>query len=276
MFESLPSAGRLQCPACPGAPALSQHRAGLPLGGLHRCAHCMGVLAAHAAVAAAKKEFSSLHPLSRPRPVAHRCRACGRAASLGAARCEQCAAPLLLHCPRCTRSMVVLDVLGIVVDVCRGCELTFFDAGEFVHACNAPRAFVRALRLTPPPPAPGERSSSAGAGDVALEIAAASPIDTLDAIGHGAHAAGRVAHAAGQVALEAASHAQVADLAAAAGVTGQVALEAASAASHVDVGDVAAAVEVAGTVALGAAHAATEAASSAAETILEVLASIFD
>ena len=24
----------LQCPACPGAPVLSQHRAGLPLGGL--------------------------------------------------------------------------------------------------------------------------------------------------------------------------------------------------------------------------------------------------
>ena len=247
----------LQCPACPGAPVLSQHRAGLPLGGLQRCAQCMGVLAAHAAVAAAKKEFSSSHPLSRPRPVAHRCRACGRAASLGAARCEQCAASLLLHCPRCTRSMVVLDVLGIVVDVCRGCELTFFDAGEFFHACNAPRAFARALRLTPPPPGPTERGSGIGAGDVALEVASLAPIEALDAIGHGVRAAGLVAQAAGHVALGAADHG-------------------ARAASHVAVADVAAAAEAAGTVALGAAHAATEAAGSAAETILEVLASIFD
>jgi hypothetical protein len=214
----------------------------------------MGVLAAHAAVAAARKEFSSLHALSRPRAVAHRCRACGRAASVGAARCDQCAASLLLHCPRCTRPMAVLDVLGIVVDVCRGCELTFFDAGEFVHACNAPRAFVRALRLTPPPPGPAERGNGVGAGEVALEIASRSPLDTLNVIGHGASAAGHVAHAAGHVALEAASHAALA-------------------ASQVDV---AAAAEVAGTVALGVSHAATEAASSAAETILEILASIFD
>ena len=248
---------RLQCPACPGAPALSQHRAGLPLGGLHRCAQCMGVLAAHTAVAAAKKQFSSLHPLSRPRPVAHRCRACGRGASLGAARCAQCAASLSLHCSRCTRAMAVLDVLGIVVDVCRGCELTFFDAGEFVHACNAPRAFARALRLTPPPPAPAERANGSGAGEVAVELALLAPIDTLDAIGHGAHATGQIAHAAGHMALDAASHV-------------------ARAASHVGAGDVAAAAEVAGTVALGAAHAATDAAGSAAETILEVLASIFD
>jgi hypothetical protein len=217
----------------------------------------MGVLAAHAAVAAAKKEFSSLHPLSRPRPVAHRCRACGRAASLGAARCAQCAASLLLHCPRCTRLMAVLDVLGIVVDVCRGCELTFFDAGEFVHACNAPRAFVRALRLTPLPPSPTERGGGIGAGDVALELATLAPIETLDAIGLGARVASHTAHAAGHVALGAADHA-------------------ARAASHVAVADVAAAAEAAGAAALGAADAATGAAGSAAQTILEVLASIFD
>jgi TFIIB-like protein len=234
----------LQCPACPGAPALSQLRAGLPLGGLHRCAHCMGVLAAHAAVAEAKKQFASPHPLTRPRPVAHRCRACGRGASVGAARCAHCAASLVLRCPRCTRSMLVLDVLGIVVDVCRGCELTFFDAGEFVHACNAPRAFVRALRLTPPPPAPAQAGTGAsiGLGDAV----AFAPLETLEVIGYGAHAAGHVA-------LAAASHV-------------------AGTAAHVDL---AAAAELTGTVALGAAHAATEAASSAGETILEVLASIF-
>jgi hypothetical protein len=257
----------LHCPACPGTPALPERRSiaeqypgpelrpipelgsipelrsVLELDGLHRCRACQGVLADHAAVARAKQHFGPSHPVLRARQVSHRCRVCGGGAAVGVPRCEQCSASLLLRCPRCTRSMAVVevDVAGIVVDVCGACELTFFDAGELAFACRSPRAFLHALRQ------PASVPARAGAADVAVEVAMFAPVETLEAVAHGAHAAGHIAvTAAGHVA---------------------------HAARHVDV---VAVVETSGAAALGAADTASEAAGAAAETILEVLAALFD
>lgn len=236
---------RLHCPACPGTAALPEFREELESIGLHRCPSCQGVLADHAVVAAVKKHFGPSHPALRAQHVAHRCRVCGGRAAVGAPRCGQCSASMLLRCPCCTRPMAVVEVhvFGIVVDVCGVCELTFFDAGELAHACRAPRAFERAVRQRAPAP-----SSAARPGGVdAIDIVSFAPLDAIEAIGYGASAAGRVA-------VTAAGH--VVD------ATGQV--------------NVVAVAETTGAVALGAADTASEAAGAAGETILEVLALLFD
>jgi Zn-finger nucleic acid-binding protein len=236
---------RLHCPACPGTPALPQFRAELESIGLHRCPSCRGVLADHATVVAAKKHFGPSHPVLRAKQVAHRCRVCGGRAAVGVPRCGQCSASLLLRCPCCSRPMAVVevDVLGIVVDVCGACELTFFDAGELAHACGAPTAFASAVRQRASAP-----SSAARRGGVdVIDIVTFAPVDAIEAVGYGASAAGHVAvTAAGHVA----------------NAVGQV--------------NVVAVAETTGAAALGAAHAASEAADTAGETILEVLASLFN
>ena len=231
---------RLHCPACPGTPTLPELRAelALELGGLHRCPSCRGVLAHHAAVAAAKEHLDPSHPVLRAKQVAHRCRVCGGQAAVGVPRCSQCSASLLLCCPRCTLPMAVVDVSGIVVDVCGACELTFFDAGELAYACREPGAFVRAVRQ--PASAP---SRTARLGVDVADIVLIAPVETIEAVGYGARAAGHIAVTAARAA-------------------GQV--------------NVVAAAETAGATALGAADAASEASGATAELILEVLAALFD
>jgi Zn-finger nucleic acid-binding protein len=232
---------RLHCPACPGTPK-SELRNELALEGLHRCPTCRGVLAHHAAVEAAIEHFEPSHPVLRAKLVAHRCRVCGGQAAVGVPRCSQCSASLLLRCPRCTLPMAVVDVSGIVVDVCGGCELTFFDAGELAYACREPGVFVRAVRQ--PAPAP---SRTARLGVDVTDIVAIAPVETIEAVGYGARAAGHIAvTAASQVAHAA----------------GQV--------------NVVTVVETTGAAALGAADAASEASGATAELILEVLAALFD
>jgi hypothetical protein len=140
-------------------------------------------------------------------------------------------------------AVVEVEVLGIVVDVCGACELTFFDAGELAHACAAPRAFARAVRQ---PGTALSRATRLGGVDV-VDIATLAPVEAMEAVGYGARAAGHVAvTAAGHVAHAA----------------GQVNLVAVA--------------ETTGSVALASAGAASEAAGSAGETILEVLALLFD
>lgn len=139
--------------------------------------------------------------------------------------------------------MATLEVLGIGVDVCRRCELTYFDAGEFAHACSSPTAFAQAVRS----PVNGVRTG-AGSGFAAdaVDLTLAAP-DVVEVVAYGARAAGHVG-------VEAASHVV-------------------HAAASVDVVVIA---ETTGKAALGAARVTVEAADSAGEMVLEVLASLFD
>lgn len=137
--------------------------------------------------------------------------------------------------------MAAFEVLGIVVDVCRACELTYFDAGEFARACSNPAAFERGVRA----PA-GRARASASAGLDGVDLAFFAP-DAVEVMAYGAQAAGHVA-------VKTANHV-------------------AQAAASVDPATV---VELTSKAALGAAHATAQAADSAGETILEVLASLFD
>jgi hypothetical protein len=134
--------------------------------------------------------------------------------------------------------MAALEVLGIVVDVCRACELTYFDAGELAHACNSPTAFARTVCR----PVPSARASAVDALDVLVYAP-----DTFEVIAYGGKAAGHVA-------VEVASHV-------------------AHAATSVDV---VAVTKTAGMAAVSAAEAAAETADGAGESILEVLAALFD
>jgi Zn-finger nucleic acid-binding protein len=235
----------LRCPACAPSPVLADIGAALQVEGLHRCAECRGVLASHRSVEQARRHVTSAHPALRMRQAPHRCRRCQDRAKISATHCARCAAPLVLACPKCRAPMAALEVLGIVVDVCRACELTYFDAGEFAHACHSPKAFARAVR----PPAITAGTSAGGGiddGVDVVELALYAP-DAVEVIAYGAQVAGHVA-------LDAASHV-------------------AHATASVDVVVVA---QATGKAALGAARVATEVADSAGETILEVLASLFD
>jgi hypothetical protein len=138
--------------------------------------------------------------------------------------------------------MATLEVLGIVVDVCRGCELTYFDAGEFAHACSSPTAFAQAVRS----PVNGVRTSAGSGFAGAVDLTLAAP-DVVEVVAYSARAAGHVG-------VEAASHVV-------------------HAAASVEVVVIA---ETAGKAALGAARVTAEAADGAGEMVLEVLASLFD
>jgi hypothetical protein len=140
--------------------------------------------------------------------------------------------------------MQVLAVDDVVVDVCRLCELTFFDRGEFSHVCNQPRAFAKALRA-------GRRGDTAAS--IALDLATTAPIETVEVIVYGAQAIAHGAEAAGEVALHAAT----------------LTLKVAEGASLHTVA------EASGEAALSAAEATAEGASAVGEAVLEVIGSIF-
>lgn len=136
----------LSCPACPKAylVRLSGHRS--LLFGLYRCNQCLGVLADPDAIANGKRLFAASHPILVVRESAHHCRACGTRAKLGVSRCDGCSAALGLVCPLCKLAMATLDVDGTVLDVCRGCQIAFFDKGEFARACDSHGAVRDAMR----------------------------------------------------------------------------------------------------------------------------------
>lgn len=229
--------GDSSCPACEGQATLARFELpGVLELALLRCNQCSGVLAGHEAVAIAQQRCAPSHPLMRARPSAHRCRRCQLAQRGGATRCAHCQASLLLACPRCSREMQVLAVCDVVVDVCRPCELTFFDRGEFSHVCNQPRAFAKALRA-------GQRGDTAAS--IALDIATTT-IETVHVITYGAEAVGEVALHATELTLRVADGASLHSLA-----------------------------EASGEAALGAAEATAEGASAVGEAVLEVIGGIF-
>lgn len=187
----------LRCPAC--QPSLPMFRLRWQLAedlALYRCGVCLGVLAHHDAVAAAKKHYDPAHPVMSARPSAHRCRQCHATAHTGSASCKQCSASLLLACPLCSREMEVLAVAQVVVDVCRPCELAFFDRGELASVCNEHAAFSNAMR-------PARESFVASRA--ALELAGNAPLETAEVMGLGARAAGKAGLMAAQAATEEAS-----------------------------------------------------------------------
>jgi len=234
---------RLHCPACGPSSTLADVGAALLVDGLHRCSECRGVLASHRAVEQARRHVMGAHPALQVRRSPHRCRRCQHRAPIAATQCAQCAASLALYCPQCRASMLTLEVLGIVVDVCRPCELTYFDAGEFAHACSDSNAFAQAVR---PMVNRLQPSASAGFGPDVVDLALVSP-DAVELVAYGAQAAGHVG-------VEVASH---------------VVRSAASV-------DVVVIAEATGKAAVGAAKVASEAAGDVGETILEVIASLFD
>lgn len=230
-----------RCPACPGSAPLTvldvSWRTGV---GMYRCDRCLGVLADARAVAVARDHYGDAHPLMVRRRGPQRCRSCHARTPPGATRCAPCGASLELACPLCGRKMSIVEVGGVAVDLCRACELTYFDRGEFAAVCRARGALQRALRQP-------QTSAGLAAGDV-LGIAAhfsPSPGDVLFV--------GDVTQAVGEIAVRTAS-----------GV--------AEAAAVVDVTSVAAA---AGGSALDATSAGSEVAAGAAEAVLELLAGLF-
>ncbi|HOU91619.1 MAG TPA: zf-TFIIB domain-containing protein [Polyangiaceae bacterium] len=231
----------LRCPACADAPRLTaldlSWRAGV---GLFRCDGCQGVLADPRAVAIARKHYSEAHPLLVRRRGPQRCRSCHARTEPGAARCRRCSASLVLTCPRCRRRMSIVEVAGVTVDLCRPCELTYFDRGEFALVCHASGALRHALR-----PEGADRGLDAGEVlGVACQVGPG-PGDVLF-VGDVAQAAGEVGLRAARGVVEVASSAH---LTAAAAAVGEQALDAASAGG--------------------------ELAAGAAEAVLELLAGVF-
>jgi len=136
--------------------------------------------------------------------------------------------------------MSIVEVVGVTVDLCRPCELTYFDRGEFALVCRASGALRHALR----PEGAGRGLDAGEVLGVACQVGPG-PGDALFV--------GDVAQAAGEVAVRAASRM-------------------AEAAAVVDVTSAAAA---AGGSALDAASAGSELATGAAEAVLELLAGVF-
>jgi hypothetical protein len=142
--------------------------------------------------------------------------------------------------------MQVLAVCDAVVDVCRLCELTFFDRGEFSHVYNQPRAFAKALRAGQR----GDTAASIALDSIALDVAS-TPIETVEIIAYGAEAVAYGAEGAAEVAL----HATAFTLQHGANLHTLA--------------------EASGEAALGAAEATAEGASAVGEAVLEVIGSIF-
>jgi len=213
---------------------------GLPDGAaLVCCRECRGVLANPKAVAVARKHFARAHPLMVELDGPRRCRACAARLRADATKCVNCKTSVTLACPHCLTRMRAATVVGVVVDVCKPCQLAFFDRGEFARICRAPKAFARAITPEPSEPQPN-----------AASLATDALILAPDAVG----GAIEVAAAAGGVALDAAQGA-------------------AAALAHVDVADTAAA---AGAAALHAAEFVAEGSEAATAVVLEVLGGLFD
>lgn len=63
----------------------------------------------------------------REEPLCHRCH---NAYPAGTPKCPECDVALTLDCPHCMVAMKQVEVRGITLDLCTGCEGFWFDASE--------------------------------------------------------------------------------------------------------------------------------------------------
>ncbi|MDH5676549.1 MAG: zf-TFIIB domain-containing protein [Myxococcales bacterium] len=188
----------LECPACgPGHP-LSHVDPHLSYDvRLLRCSACLGLLADRESVMAASEHYGPTHPIMAVRTSSHRCRSCQLIARPGDTVCVQCHQPLRLRCSRCSRQMRMLEVVGVVIDLCHPCEIVFFDRGELAQITRDPIALARALR--PKEQRAGKNLAVDAASPASVDAVAL--VEPVELLAHGADAAAEAAlHASGAAA----------------------------------------------------------------------------
>jgi hypothetical protein len=183
---------------------------------LRRCDTCLGLLANEKSVAGAADHYHEKHYVMVEGHGRHACRACGQLFDAARGVCPRCGRDQTIGCARCEKTMSLVHVAGITLDVCWHCRMVWFDRGELGLVTRRHGAELKE-RLSSPPVAAPAGTKMGALGD--FGGAALDPLVTLEAadltvrgVGAGAQAApelavaaGEAAVAAGEVAVEASS-----------------------------------------------------------------------
>ena len=192
---------------------------------LYRCDGCLGIWASHETVAAARQHYHAAHYVMVEGHGRQACRSCGHLLSRGGHNCGRCRAAQRIACARCERSMTIVLVAGVTIDICKPCKAAWFDRGELglvarAHAAELAKRFEAGNKR----PAAETRGGDDSVADIAdvVEVGTELPdlaygvargaqaagelaVDAVEGVPAGLEAAGNASAAAGQAAIDAAS-----------------------------------------------------------------------
>lgn len=156
-----------------------------------RCQACKGVWAHYRSALAAPVQLPKTSAVLAAGSARQGCRACGQPAP--EQRCRSCGADQALACPSCQRTMDIAQVDTLCIDVCKGCEAAWFDAGELGAIARRHRARLEAVMGAEPGRRPAARNEATGTGATDRVLKGADAVGATELAGE----------AAGEVAIEA-------------------------------------------------------------------------
>lgn len=130
---------RLDCPVCPGLPMHKLQPGGQDGPLIDYCRRCGGMWFDRGeASALAKLDRKSFLKEVRLSEEARRmnCHSCEARFDRNTPVCPACGWKNQIDCPRCDKTLEVVDAQGLKIDVCRNCQGAWFDNVELAEIWN--------------------------------------------------------------------------------------------------------------------------------------------